>query len=256
MDLLSALLEQKILALILFTILSIVIAIFIVIIQKKPEKKPEKEDYASKLNKITEHKTSEEQLSAMNLLFKTYLIEKFNIKNSLEYEDIKEKISHPKIREICNLMIEAYYSNEKVNPATVTKIHFKLKELFEETSETSIKSKGRYYESKDLTEPPIVNKDNSRTIRKTTQKTEPKSEIRHGKDNYNSVSVYAKKEHALKAKENFHQAKRHIKSIHKSMVNSKKGAINENMSITDWAEELSDIKSEMIDDYKKMISKL
>lgn len=128
MDLISLLLEKKVIALLSFTILSIVLAIVITLKQRPKKPKEEKEiTPEEKLLRLTKNKTPEEKLQIMSNFSKEFFNQKYNISKKLDFYEIEKQFDkNPEIAKFCQMIIEAYYSGEKVNEKLIDSIEQKL----------------------------------------------------------------------------------------------------------------------------------
>lgn len=265
MDLLSFLFEKKVLAILLFTIVSVVVAIVIVLSQKKPKVKEEKdESYSDKIKRLLNHKNSEQKLALMDSLFKEFLAKKYNIHEKLELYEIEKKFeSDAKIVNFCKLMIEAYYSGETISESVVNKIYQSLEKIVVEEKPVEQRApkkfsffrqpEQKYYDKKDHI--PIPPSKVAPTVQENKVSHE-EHKLRHGRDQHDNMSVFADKEKAAHAKHHLHHAKHHLNHIKHSLAHSKNGTLNENLSIAEWADSLSEAKTDIIDNCKKVLSKL
>lgn len=231
--------------------------------QKKPQKQEAKEPtYRGIITSIKRVKNPEEQLNLTDKFFKEFLNKNYGVSQKLDLYETEKlfECKNKLIADFCRLLIEAYYSGERVDGLRMGKILHEFEKITNNISEevpvAKENSPHKYYHSGEhkVPNPPV----NQHLIIKPSNiaKHQDGPRVSTGKDHERNVSFFTHKDHAAHAKHHLNHAKHHMKNIHHSLAHSKKGAIDENLSIGGWADSLGDLKSEIIDDCKKVISKL
>lgn len=283
MDLISLLFEKKVIALLSFTILSIILAIIITLRQRPKKPKEEKEiTPEEKLLRILKNKTPEEKLQLMSNFSKEFFNQKYNINKKLDFYEIEKSFDkNPEVAKFCQMIIEAYYSGEKVNEKLIESIEQKLLSIIAVPKVQEVKHEKKlfsfvkkekkhkiinpkYYASETAKQIPIPPKKDQKKSQKLEvestknifEQNQTKIKVRQGRDHENNVSFFTHKEDAAKAKSHIGEAKSSMKKIHSSLENSKDNSIKDNLFVSEFNEAVKDIKSKVSESYKNIISKL
>jgi hypothetical protein len=261
MDILSFLLEKKLVALLVFTIISVSVAVIITLYEKrpKPRKIEQKESYPMKLDYLLLNRSPEEQLAAITFLFRDFLNKEFGTDPKLELDILEKDFkNNPKISKFCTDLTAAFYSKERIDDKLIRSLSLSLKEIFfEQNPEILIKkvpekARTRFQKYTSTINPPRKKEE---ALPATTTVVK-QANLRRGIDHHNNLSIFTPHNHAADAKQNISQAKQAVKKIDHSARRSKEGTLNENLSIIEWADSLGKLKNEIINDCKKVISKI